>query len=230
MDLITWLANTSYRLLDVDEVAESFEQRHFQIAERFIKKFRGKDVKANVEIVKQLAKNGLLNFWSEVTKYTIVLLIATKLNIFLPVFLIMNIFSSLRWVAGGVHMSTFNKCFAVMIFFFLSLGYLVTNVDLNTIHTATFLTIGLIWSIYIAYKYAPQERIDKSDKDCENGNKMKHKTILIIIICYLISLLFMYNQLISLSIFTGILLEMFTITPIGTKLFQWIDKGGVIAK
>lgn len=228
MDFITWLANVSYKLLEIDEVAESFEQKHYVIAKRIIKKFRKKDVEVNATIAKQLAKNGLINFWSEFIKYIIVLFIASKLNIFLPAFLIMNVFSALRWVAGGVHMSTFNKCFAVMIGFFISLGYVIYHIHINLLSRFIFLSLGFIWSYYIARKYAPQERPDKSDKDCEHGNKMKYRSIKYVVVSYIISLIFIRYEVISLSIFTGVLLEMFTITPIGTHLFRWIDKGKVI--
>lgn len=227
MDIITKCTEVTWKVLDLDEVIDSFTQKEYRIAEKILKFFKGKDIKIGKEQAREVTENGLIHFWGEFFKCLIVLTIACYLDIFLSTFLIMNTFSVLRALAGGVHMSTFNKCFTVMIVFFLSLGYVVNNIQTSSMIIFVFLTLGLIWNIIMAYKYSPQERPDKTDKDCNNGNKMKHRTIKFIIISYILCLLFIHNLLVSLSIFTGIILEMFTITPIGIKIFQWIDKGKV---
>lgn len=219
MDIITLLSKGTLKLFKVDKIIKLYNQKDYTIIEDRIKNTRNKDIKITQEDIKQLAENGALIFWSGFLEYAIVLLIACYLNIFLTTFLIMNTFTILRLLAGGVHMSTFNKCFAVMIILFLTLGYLVNQVQINFLC----LNVGFIWCIIMAINYAPQERADKSDKDCNNGNKMKHRSIIFIISSYIICLIFIHNQLISSSIFAGVMLEIFTITPIGTKLFQWID-------
>jgi len=226
MDIITSLSRGTFKLFKVDKIIDIFDLNDFEKVERWIWKFRKKEVKITKYKVRELAQNGITLAWSELIKCAIVLTIAYFLNIFIATFFIMSVFSSLRGLAGGVHMSTFNKCFAVMIGFFLTLGYMVSRIHINTSTLALGLLLGCIWSIIVAYKHAPQERSDKSDKDCDNGNKMKHRTIGFIIISFIISMmaiLFTKQYIISVSIFTGVLLEMFTITPIGTRLFKWID-------
>jgi accessory gene regulator B len=226
MDLITSLSKKTINFIDKhDLINKTFTQSDYTYIENLIRKYRPKSeyVKITSDHVRQLAENGIMIFYGELFKYLIVLSIAYCLNIFLPTFIIMNTFSALRGLAGGVHMSTFNKCFVVMIVFFLSLGYLVTSIHINIPIIIISIISGYIWSIIIAYKYAPQERPNKSDKDCENNNKMKHRTIIFIVLSSIISVMFIHNQLISISIFTGVLLEMFTITSIGTRLFNFID-------
>jgi len=113
-----------------------------------------------------------------------------------------------------------------MVLFFLSLGYMISILHINTLVLIIGISLGSIWSIYIAKKYSPQERPDKSDKDCTRGNIKKHTTIKFIKMSYIISMLlilFTQKDIIGISIFTGVLLEMITITPWGTKFFQWID-------
>ena len=225
MDLITLATKTTYKLLKVDEAIDLFDQNDFDRAKRAVKKYRNMDIEATKSQVQQLAENGIRNFWSELFKYIIVLSIAKYFDIFTPTFFVMNAFSTLRALSGGVHMSTIGKCFAMMVLFFLSLGYIVNSIH-NTPFIAGVLTIGFIWSIYIAQKYSPQERPDKTDKDCDNGNKMKYRTIAFIVVSFIISMiliLFTQKYIIGISIFAGILLEMITITPGGTKLFQFID-------
>ena len=164
-------------------------------------------------------------------KYIIVLSIASYFNIFTQTFFVMNTFSALRALAGGVHMSTIEKCFAMMVLFFLSLGYIISILHINTIILITGISLGSIWSIYIAKKYAPQERPDKSDKDCDRGDIKKHATIKFIKLSYIISMiliLFTQKDIIGISIFIGVLLEMVTITPWGTKFFQLVDGKKVI--
>jgi len=233
MDLITSLSKGTINFINKHNLIDkTFTQKDYTYVENIIKKYRPKKepIKITSDHVKQLAENGVMIFYGELFKYLIVLSIAWFMNILIPTFFIMNTFSSLRGLAGGVHLSSFNKCFGAMIGFFLSLGYIVSSVH-NTLFIMGVFTTGLIWSIYIALKYAPQERPDKTDKDCDNGNKMKHRTIVFIIVSFVISMiliLFTQKYIIGISIFAGVLLEMITITPIGTRLFQWIDKKKVM--
>ena len=75
---------------------------------------------------------------------------------------------------------------------------------------------------------SPQEREDKSDKDCDNGNIKKYRSILFVTVCCFLSVVFLNShQIISTSVFFGVLLEIFTITPIGTRFFKWIDGGHI---
>ena len=226
MDLITLATKTTYKLLKVDKIIDLFNQNDFDKAKRVVKKYRNMDIEATKSQVQQLSENGIRIFWSEVFKYIIVLSIASYFNIFTPTFFVMNTFSALRALAGGVHMSTIGKCFAMMVLFFLSLGYIISILHINTLVLITGISLGSIWSICVAKKYAPQERPDKSDKDCDLGNIKKHMTIKFIKFSFVISMiliLFTQKYIIGVSIFTGVLLEMFTITPIGTRFFQWID-------
>ena len=228
MDIITSLSKKTINFINKhDLIDKTFTQEDYTYVENIIKKYRPKKepIKITSDHVKQLAENGAIIFYGELFKYLIVLSIAWCMNILLPTFFIMNTFSALRGLAGGVHMSTIGKCFAMMVLFFLSLGYIVNSIH-NTPFIAGVLTIGFIWSIYIAQKYSPQERPDKTDKDCDNGNKMKYRTIAFIVVSFIISMiliLFTQKYIIGISIFAGILLEMITITPGGTKLFQFID-------
>jgi len=229
MDLITSLSRkTVNSITKYDLINQTFTKSDYEYIENLIKKYRHRDIKINEALIKELSEHGAMIFYGELFKYLIVLSIAYCFNILLPTFLIMNIFSSLRSLAGGVHMSSFNKCFAVMIIFFLSLGYVVTQAYLSSLIVIIGIMLGAIWSMAVALKYAPQERADKSDKDCDNGNKKKYMVVIFIVISFIISMVFIQNKIICLSISTGVLLEMFTITSIGTKIFKWIDNEEVI--
>jgi len=234
MDIITSLSKKTINFINKhDLIDKTFTQDDYTYVENIIKKYRPKKepIKITSDHVKQLAENGVMIFYGELFKYIIVLSIAWCFGIFLETFFVMTTFSLLRGLAGGVHLSSFNKCFSAMIGFFLSLGYVVSQIHMSLLMTIVCVMMGSVWSIYMALKYAPQERPDKSDKDCDNGNKMKHRTIVFIIASFAISMmliLFTQKYIIGVSIFTGILLEMMTITPIGTRLFKFIDNGRVI--
>jgi len=234
MDIITSLSKGTINFINKHNLIDkTFTQEDYTYVENIIKKYRPKKepIKITSDHVKQLAENGAMIFYGELFKYLIVLSIAWCLNILIPTFFIMNTFSSLRGLAGGVHLSSFNKCFTAMIVFFLSLGYIINSVHISLIMSFIVITMGFGWSIYIAFKYAPQERPDKTDKDCDNGNKMKYRTIVFIIVSFVISMLlilFTQKYIIGVSIFFGVLLEMITITSWGTKFFQWIDGKKVV--
>ena len=229
MDIITSLSKKTINFINKhDLIDKTFTQEDYTYVENIIKKYRPKKepIKITSDHVKQLAENGAIIFYGELFKYLIVLSMAWCFGILLETFLIMNTFSFLRGLAGGVHMSTFNKCFAVMIGVFLSLGYVISIVHISSLNLIFFMFLGLLWSIFIAFIYAPQERKDKTDKDCDNGNKKKHMTIVFIIVSYVISMLLVFftkKYIIGISIFTGVLLEIFTISHVGTRIFQWID-------
>lgn len=224
MDLITFLTKKTLNIFNINtsRINEVLNKNHYTIIDNLIKEKRKKEIQSTAEHVFQLVENGITLACSEILKYSIVMFIAycLCLGISLPTFIIMTIFTVLRVYAGGVHLSTFNKCFGAMIVCFLSLGWIVTKIHINL----ESIILGYIICIYLSYKYAPQERQDKSDKDCDNGNVKKYKTMLFVTVCGILSMVLVGSyQLISLSIFFGVLLEIFTITPIGTKLFKWID-------
>jgi len=230
MDIITSLSKRTINFINKhDLIDKTFTQEDYTYIENLIKKYRPKkeSIRITSDHVKQLAENGAIIFYGELFKYLIVLSIAWCLNILIPTFFIMNTFSSLRGLAGGVHMSTFNKCFAVMLGCFLSLGYVVSQIYIGyMVYIIGIFLVCFGWSIIIALKYAPQERHDKTDKDCNNGNKMKYRTIWFIVISFVASMiliLFTQKHIIGISIFTGVLLEMMTIAPWGTKIFKFID-------
>jgi len=228
MDFITYLTKKTLNVfnINIDIINEVLNNEHYSKINNLIKKHRNKEIQSNAEHVFQLVENGITLAYSEILKYVIVLFIAKYLclGISLPVFFIMNIFTILRTSAGGVHLSTFNKCFGAMIICFLSLGWIATQIHINYLY----LIIGYTISVYLAYKYAPQEREDKSDKDCDNGNIKKHRSILFVTVCCFLSVVLLNShQIISASVFFGVLLEIFTITPIGSRFFKWIDGGHI---
>ena len=228
MDFITYLTKKTLNIfnINVKTINEVFNSEHYSKINNLIKTHRKKEIQTNAEHIFQLVENGLTLAYSEILKYSIVLFIAKCLclGISLPVFFIMTVFTILRALAGGVHLSTFNKCFGAMIICFLSLGWIVTQIHINYLY----LIIGYIISIYLTYKYAPQEREDKSDKDCDNGNIKKHKSILFVTVCCFLSIVLLNShQIISTSVFFGVLLEISTITPIGARFFKWIDGGHI---
>jgi len=228
MDFITYLTKKTLNIfnINVNTINEVCNKEHYSKINNLIKTHRKKEIQTNAEHIFQLVENGITLAYSEILKYSIVLFIAKCLclGISLPVFFIMTIFTILRSSAGGVHLSTFNKCFGAMIICFLSLGWIATQININYLH----LIIGYIISIYLSYKYAPQEREDKSDKDCDNGNIKKYRSILFVTVCCFLSIVLLNShQIVSISVFFGVLLETFTITPIGTKFFKWIDGGHI---
>jgi len=228
MDFITYLTKGTLNVFNINtnKINEVLNKDHYSTINDLIKKHRKKEIQSNAERIFQLVENGITLTYSEILKYVIVLLIAKCLclGISLPVFFVMTIFTILRVSAGGSHLSTFNKCFGAMIICFLSLGWIVTQIHIDYLY----LIIGYTISIYLTYKYAPQEREDKSDKDCDNGNVKKHRSILFVTVCCFLSVVLLNShQIISTSVFFGVLLEIFTIMPIGANFFKWIDGGHI---
>lgn len=226
MDFITLLTEKTLNIFNINfnTINNILSKEHYLKIDNLILKLRKQKIQTNAEHIFQLVEKSIIAIYSEILKYLLVLLIATCLclGIVLPTFIVMTLFTLLRSFAGGVHLSTFNKCFGAMILCFLSLGWVVTQIHIYY----EYLIIGYLFCLYLAYKYAPQEREDKSDKDCDHGNVKKHRSIIFVTLCFIISIiLFNSHQMISIGIFFGILLEIFTITPIGTRFFKLVDGG-----
>lgn len=184
--------------------------------------------------VKDIFNYAFQALYGETIKMAIIFAIAYFLNILLPVVLITLTFATLRTCAGGVHMDTFMKCFITTAIMFLVPGYLLNHMG----STIVFSNIGLFVTIFLTFifcldlalEYAPRDTETKEIKDPKEIKKYKDKTIkcLIILSIEMLAMLVAHYfklqnmQLVILSICTGMLLEIFTITPLGVRTFHGI--------
>lgn len=180
--------------------------------------------------IKDIFEYAFKSLYGEGAKTIIIFTIAYLMNMLLPVALITLTFATLRTVAGGVHMDSFTKCLISSMLLILIPGYFVSQLSLSYTAVNYIIFITSIYSVIIAYKYAPRDTITKIINDPVEIKKLKIKTM--IYLSFMISGLNTLNiisryegyntQLVVVSICTGMILEMFTITPVGVRIFHYI--------
>ncbi|SNS57229.1 accessory gene regulator B [Anaerovirgula multivorans] len=144
-------------------------------------------------------------------------------------------FVIIRYFGGGVHLSTYNRCFAVGVMMFLVLGKVATK-QLSTSILVTFLAISIILGIIIICKWVPAGTEKKKITEFKQKIQQKKKTALTLTVLSITSLYFIKIKLLndSFSLLLGTLSSLFLITPWGYKVMYALDnklnklwKGGV---
>lgn len=162
----------------------------------------------------------------ELAKAVILFSVALLLGVFTPMLLIFFTFGSLRTLAGGYHMDTYDKCLLVTMVLFISAALIARHTYMcwNTTGLAILIAFTIISGLYVLVRYAPKDTPNKPITDPNHINKLKFMSIIyLFILATITSILtaFKINTYV-LSICFGILLELFTITPIGHKFFEAI--------
>lgn len=139
---------------------------------------------------------------------------------------IVLIFSSLRMLAGGYHMDSYGKCIGVSVGLFIIAGIISTH---TYSFWSTYAIIALISATFIIsmasiIKWAPSDNPNRPITDKKEFLKFKRLSISYIIIwvgVVLTTLYFNYNMYVLAACF-GLLLEVFSITPLGYSFFDAI--------
>lgn len=148
------------------------------------------------------------------------------LDMLLPLSLLVLVFCSLRLLAGGYHMDTYGKCLLVSMALFVSGGAIAKYTYTYWSGQALLLLFSLtsVYALYCIIKYAPKDTPNKPITDPVEIKKFKSLSLIYISAwAVVISLLIYFDKtLFALSIDFGVLLEVFTLTPIGHKFFDKI--------
>lgn len=163
------------------------------------------------------------------TKAIILLTVATLFGVLIPTLLIVFVFSSLRMLAGGYHMDTFGRCLFVSMILFIvaAITAKYTYLYWNFIEITILLFVTFLIGLYVLLRYAPKDTPNKPITDPEQIRKFKKLSIIYLIFWFILNsfLTFFDLKMYVLSLSFGILLELFTITPLGHKFFNLIKSG-----
>ena len=165
-----------------------------------------------------------------IIKVISLVLIALILRTLIPTLIILLVFGSLRMIAGGFHMDTYGKCIATSLALFILAGVIVqyTYSNWNQYVICLFVLLSVIISLISAKKWAPSDTPNRPITKPEEITKFKNGTYLYIFIWLIvISILFITRvskyQVFVLAATFGLILEIFTITPLGHKFFNRIS-------
>lgn len=147
----------------------------------------------------------------------------------LPSITIVVVFASLRTIAGGYHMNTYGKCIAVSLGMFIACAIIsrYTYQVWNTPLTLVFILSTFISCLMCLIKWAPADNPNRPITKVEEITKFKRLSILYITVWLFAALIAVYFNLYMfvLAGCFGVILEVFSITPVGYRFFDRIEHG-----
>lgn len=175
---------------------------------------------------KRILYFGFQAIYGDLVKMIIVICISLLLQSLLPVLTLTLAFALLRRYAGGFHMDTEGKCILATVSSFILVGTIIgkINIQLNVFLIIALNTIAFIICLILLIKYSPRDCINRPIDDSE-AIVFKNKSIrdLILLILISIFLAFIGQPILSISIIAGIVIEIFTLVPIGYRLFGLLN-------
>lgn len=168
---------------------------------------------------KNIVAFGLEVIIGAVIKIVIFFALAHSLGILSASLGVVFTYVGMRWVAGGVHLSTYLRCLVVSMTLILSAAYLSTVVS-SALPAAVIKAI-ILFSMLIIGVYAPVENPQNPLK----GEKYKYKIYAIVLATIFAALILVLNipYEIRVALSLGLLLAAATITPLGSVTIKYID-------
>jgi len=161
---------------------------------------------------------------SVISKILFFILISLVFDVTKEMLSIALTFGFFRLFSGGVHLSTYTRCLTSSTILFFTPAILLKNINIleyNFIITISALTIGIITTLFYVPVSASNRPISKN-----LNMKFKVRSISFLSIWFIINLIvykFTSYSSIVLSLSLGIIIQSFTLTPIGWKIFHNID-------
>ncbi|QNU65629.1 accessory gene regulator B family protein [Ruminiclostridium herbifermentans] len=169
---------------------------------------------------------GFQAIYGDIIKLIIVILISSALKSLLQVLALTFAFVLLRRYAGGFHMDTEGKCIISTVCSFVIPGTLISKIsfEFNTVWIIIIIAVAFVICLFLLKKYAPKDCVNRPIEEDEAAI-FKRKAIRDVIILIIISIILaiLGQHLLSLSIVAGILIEIFTLVPVGYRLFERIN-------
>lgn len=164
-----------------------------------------------------------------IVKFLILFILAFITDTILPSFLMAITFATLRTIAGGYHMDTYGRCLAVSISMFIGFSLIARYTYLFwSLYQVIIFTIIVAVSCGICiYKWAPSDNPNRPITEMDEIKKFKKFSMIYMIIWSVVACVLIVTNLymVLLSIAFGLILEVFSITPVGNRFFDSLRKG-----
>lgn len=149
-------------------------------------------------------------------KAIIIFLIAAVLGIFKNIILLLIAFNTIRVFAFGVHASKSFICLISSSALFLTAAFLCKVITINT----TLILILYPIFLFLMLLFAPADTVKRPLINKKKRIRFKTLSVLITIIYFIISILFIKNNELVNYLLFGLIIECILINPITYKLFN----------
>ncbi|MBZ9621689.1 accessory gene regulator B family protein [Clostridium sp. FP2] len=157
---------------------------------------------------------GLHVFFLNISKLSILLVLAYFFNVITYTLVALISFSSLRAFASGMHASSSKSCTISTILIFTAIVYFSIHIHINSFYMPLIFSFSLLLVIL----YAPSDTSERPLISKNLRNKLKKASVFIVIMFFLITLLLtnhFYKNIITFSI----LIESILTTPLVYTIF-----------
>lgn len=158
-------------------------------------------------------------------KITLLLFISSLINSLYTTIICTLTFVGIRYLGGGVHLSTYLRCLISSLMILLIFGKAATyNIELQLFLFIFLVTIAL--GIYAIIRWVPAGTEEKIITDKLQRRKQKQKAMIFSLFCSLAVLACLYFDLypIANAITYGLFSAIFLITPLGYAVMNSVDK------
>lgn len=175
---------------------------------------------------------GLEIILGAVVKSCLLLITSYFLGVFNLMLIVLLTASSFRILTGGAHFSTYYRCLLAGIVVYNGLGHLTGVIvnSFNAVFVIPVISIIAVTGLVIIYKYAPADAVIKPIKDSNKRIIIKELSLAFLVIWYSTIMLIAYPMTVNLfwkkilvGSTLGIAWQILTVTPLGFKLFGYID-------
>lgn len=162
-----------------------------------------------------------------IVKGILMSIVAIALGTLTQTVIVLTSFGLLRVVAGGYHMSSYNKCIAASIALFATAGLIAKYTYMYWTQEMFIVFILLTFSggMLCLLKWAPRENPNRPITQQQEIRKLKFSSVVIFFILILVSsvLFFQNTKQIAFACLLGVILSLFIITPLGYSFFSFIS-------
>ncbi len=163
---------------------------------------------------------------SVLSKILFFVIISLFFDVLLEMMIVAFTFALFRIFSGGVHLSTYYRClFTSTILFLVPAILLAKLINLSTIISLVFIYLVLIMGIIIIFLYVPSSASNRPIPI------EKHKSFRLKSYTFLFTVHIFHSYLITTNYWnlvfyssSGILLQTFSLTPLGISFFKFIDR------
>jgi len=170
---------------------------------------------------------GFMVIWGFIFKIILMVSLAYIFNIIIPIIILTLTFSSLRIIAGGYHLKTYNRCMIISALQFIVSALIIKHTyqywPIQNIYSLLFFCV--LTTLYIIFRYIPRDTPNKPIIDPLQIKKFKRWSLYYLIawtVVMTIFLLFNVHIIVIASCF-GLLLELFSVGRIGQSIYSKLD-------
>jgi len=170
-----------------------------------------------------------INFYfGMVIKGSLLIALASILGVLVASLVTMLTFGTLRLIGGGYHFQEFKSCLVISLLQFLSTALIAqhTYYYWSQTNILSLLIFSIISSIYIIIRYVPRDTINKPIVEPFEIRKFKRWSLYYLLSWTVTMTIFIIIgwKLIILSSCFGLLLELFSISKMGFRLYSFLER------